>query len=169
MYFCQNVTPPHMSKFVTCDFCKTTGKYQPNCNCYREEIIRNIARLNSGCFIEESFIHEEAWSTFLVQKFRSTDGNYFYMRTCIKGQECWRMIMEISEQEFLNYKRPVKSIPIPTCGLENNDSGNHFSDDQYYHVRDDVPDWLPETSPGNNLSDDHYKYVQDDVPDWLPE
>ena len=123
-----------MSKYITCEFCKTIGKYQPECNCYREETVRNIARLLS-CIIEESFLYENEFGSFLVQKFRSTDGAIFHMRTCIKGQ-CWRMIMEITEQEFLNYKLPKHE---PRRELKRNSDYNSDGELDYNTPPDEEP------------------------------
>lgn len=96
-----------MRDIVECKFCNEVNRYFPSCSCYKEETKKNIDRM-VGCVIEQAFylVNELDW-TLLFQKLRLPEGNIFYVQICLDGERgfpymCWRKVLEISEDEFLN-------------------------------------------------------------------
>ena len=75
------------------------------CDCYEKEAEKNIQRMK-GCVIEDSVVVNDPCFTYMFQKLKPTEGPVFYLRICIKdgGGEyaCWRRVLEVTEEEFLN-------------------------------------------------------------------
>ena len=96
-----------MGWYVTCELCNKTGKYNLDCNCYNDEI-RNITIRMSGCVVEETFISNNAYWQFLIQKLKPAEGPFFYIQICLAdggGDMAYpRKMQEITEAEFLQFR-----------------------------------------------------------------